>query len=210
MGLQLDAQHRHYFRRDRSGGNRITRPRQYRRGEQQNVLTGLSRSRQRVMTGLGTGFDHVGEFVVGATTDAIQMIERGVQRRFVLAASRRSIMTDRRRSQNSSSRRLPDRLNCVARRINSSVSGVCLLRREKRERFMAINKSQSNGNTHGCRARILAVRAWAISCGGDPDNIRNGMPHPSTSRQAIPLLHSLAARVTLGMVLLALALMGSL
>jgi signal transduction histidine kinase/HPt (histidine-containing phosphotransfer) domain-containing protein len=73
---------------------------------------------------------------------------------------------------------------------------------------MAINKSQSNGNTHGCRARILAVRAWAISYGGDPDNIWSGMPNPSSSRQAIPLLHSLAVRITLGIVLLALALIG--
>ena len=84
MGLQLHAQARQYFGRNRAGGNRITRPGQHRRSKQQDVLAGLSRSRHRMVAALGTGFHHVGQFVIGAPARPIQMIERGIQRGLIV------------------------------------------------------------------------------------------------------------------------------
>ena len=77
VGAQLHLEAVEGGGRNRAGRNGKARPRQQRRGEHDSVpvLAGIAGH-----AAFGTGFDEIGQFVVGGRILAPQVVERGVQR----------------------------------------------------------------------------------------------------------------------------------
>jgi hypothetical protein len=75
MGLQMNPHRIHLRRRNAARGNLEARPGQQRYGNHDDIESAAAFGASR----FGAGFDHVGQFVVGARTAVIELVEHGDQ-----------------------------------------------------------------------------------------------------------------------------------
>ncbi len=75
MGLQMNPHRFHLCRRNAARRNLEARPGQQRHGDHDDIESAVAFR----ASCFGTGFDHVGQFVIGARTAVVQMVEHGDQ-----------------------------------------------------------------------------------------------------------------------------------